>query len=208
MAWKLPLRKQFIKWNFRVSSQDLGYKIPTEQKGRDTDSIDILSLPGQCHLNCDHLVQLFSLKYTYFLQSSQSNTILEQGSNITSLVVNNDNLIWVINSSSQMYLSPEVILPGSKKVLSLWFPVFSAGFFFFFLRFYLFIYKERGRGEEKNWCVRDTSIGCLSHTPNWGPCLQPRHVTWLGIKPATFRFIGCHSIHWATSAQPGFQQSS
>ena len=39
---------------------------------------------------------------------------------------------------------------------------------------------------------------CLSHTPNQGPVLQPRHVPWLGIKPATLWFTGWHSVHWAT----------
>ena len=28
--------------------------------------------------------------------------------------------------------------------------------------------------------------GCLSHTPYWGPGLQPRHVPWLGIEPRPF----------------------
>ena len=32
------------------------------------------------------------------------------------------------------------------------------------------------RGEEKEKGVTETSIGCLSHTPNWGPGLPPRHV--------------------------------
>ena len=43
-----------------------------------------------------------------------------------------------------------------------------------------------------------TSIGCLSHTPNQEPGLQPRHVPWLGIELAAFQFAGRHSIHWAT----------
>ena len=42
--------------------------------------------------------------------------------------------------------------------------------------------------------------GCLSHTPNWAPGLQPRHVPWLGIKPATLWFTGQRPIHWATPA--------
>ena len=47
-------------------------------------------------------------------------------------------------------------------------------------RFYLFIFRERGReGErarEKHRYAKDTSIGCLWHAPNWGPGLQPGHV--------------------------------
>ena len=43
---------------------------------------------------------------------------------------------------------------------------------FFFLRFYLFIFREKG-GEGE----RETSMcGCLSCTPYWGPGPQPRHV--------------------------------
>ena len=40
-------------------------------------------------------------------------------------------------------------------------------------RFYLLIFRERGR-EERG---RETSMcGCLSHAPYWGPSLQPSHV--------------------------------
>ena len=55
----------------------------------------------------------------------------------------------------------------------------SISFFFFFLRFYLFIQRRRQGEKETSW------FGCLSHAPYWGPGLQPRHVPWLGIKPAT-----------------------
>ena len=46
--------------------------------------------------------------------------------------------------------------------------------------------------------------GCFSCTPYWGPGLKPRHVPWLGIKPATLWFAGQHSIHWVTSARRNF----
>ena len=78
-------------------------------------------------------------------------------------------------------------------------------FEFFFKRFSLFIFRERGRvGEregEKLRCGRDTWIGCLSQAPSWGPGLQPRPVPWLGIKPATFWFASLPSTHWATPAR-------
>ena len=62
---------------------------------------------------------------------------------------------------------------------------------------YLFIFREWGgegkRVEKKHQCV------VASHTPHyWGPSLQPRHVSWLGIKLATLWFTVWHSIHWAT----------
>ena len=72
-------------------------------------------------------------------------------------------------------------------------------FFFFFLRFYLFILREekgrRKRGRETSMC------GCLSHAPYWGPGPQPRNVPWLGTEPTTLWFAGWHSSHWATPAR-------
>ena len=49
--------------------------------------------------------------------------------------------------------------------------------------------------------MSDTLISCHSHAPYWGPSLQPRHVPWLEIEPATFGFAGWHLIHWATPAR-------
>ena len=40
-------------------------------------------------------------------------------------------------------------------------------------------------------------ISCLLHAPYWGPGLQPSHVPWAGIKPATF----CSQAH-AQSTEP------
>ena len=64
----------------------------------------------------------------------------------------------------------------------------SIKFIFIFKRFYLFIFRERGKEGKKHQCVRETWIGCLSHAHNWGPGPQPRHVPWLGIELATFWF--------------------
>ena len=48
---------------------------------------------------------------------------------------------------------------------------------FFFLRFYLFCFRERGReGEregEKHQCARGISVGCFLHAPKCGPSPQP-----------------------------------
>ena len=62
---------------------------------------------------------------------------------------------------------------------------------------------EGEREGEQHQCAGGTSIGCLLHTPNWGPGLQPRHVPYLGIEPVTFWFTGRHLIHWATLARTG-----
>ena len=70
----------------------------------------------------------------------------------------------------------------------------------FGLGFYLFMFREmwreEEREEERHRCVRDTQIGCLSHTRNWGPGPQPRHVPWLGTELTTFQFTDQHSIHY------------
>ena len=67
----------------------------------------------------------------------------------------------------------------------------------FFLRFYLFIFRERGKEGE-----RETSVcGCFSCAPYWGPGPQPRHVLWLGIQLVALWFPGRCSIHWATPAR-------
>ena len=62
-------------------------------------------------------------------------------------------------------------------------------FFFFFLDF-IYLFSERGKGRRKRG--RETSLyGCLSHASHWTSGLQPRHVPWLGIEPATF---GSHPV--------------
>ena len=76
---------------------------------------------------------------------------------------------------------------------------------FCFLSLFLERKGGRKRGKETLMCfsvsVRETSIGCLLHTPNWGPGLQPRHVPSWGIEPATSQFAGWRSIYWATPAR-------
>ena len=74
---------------------------------------------------------------------------------------------------------------------------YQLGHLLFFLRFYLFIFRERGKEGEREISM----CGCLSHAPYWGPGLQPRHVPWLGIKPVNLWFAGWCSIHWATPAR-------
>ena len=46
--------------------------------------------------------------------------------------------------------------------------------------------------------MRQISIGCLLHAPNWGPGPQSRRVPWLKTELVTFHFAGWHSAHWAT----------
>ena len=44
---------------------------------------------------------------------------------------------------------------------------------FLFKRFYLYIFRERGREGERHRCVREISVGCLLYTPNWGLVCHP-----------------------------------
>ena len=41
-------------------------------------------------------------------------------------------------------------------------------------RFYLYIFRERGREGERG--TETSMCGCLSRTPHWEPGWQPRHV--------------------------------
>ena len=66
---------------------------------------------------------------------------------------------------------------------------------------YLFLERGEGRETERKRNIVVWEIDYLSHTPNPGPGPQPRHVSWLGIEPATFKFSGLHSVHWATPAR-------
>ena len=46
---------------------------------------------------------------------------------------------------------------------------------FYFLKKILFIsFQGKEKGGRKR--SRETSVGCLSHPPNWGPVPQPSHV--------------------------------
>ena len=69
-------------------------------------------------------------------------------------------------------------------------------------RFYLFIFRERGRRKKG----RETAMcGCTSHAACWGPGLQPRRVPWLGIEPATLWFAA--HTQFTELCQPGLISS-
>ena len=74
--------------------------------------------------------------------------------------------------------------------------------FFFFFKDFIYFQWWRGKEKGKDTLMCERNIDWLPLAcPNWGPGLQPRHVPWLGIKPATFWLEGWHSIHWVTSAR-------
>ena len=49
---------------------------------------------------------------------------------------------------------------------------------------------------------KNTLIGCLRHTRNWGSGPQLRHMPWLGIELVMFQLTWC-LICWATSSRAG-----
>ena len=68
-----------------------------------------------------------------------------------------------------------------------------------FLRFYLFIFRERGRREEER--ERNIDVWLSLSCPQPGTQHVARHVPQSGIEPATLWFTGWHSIHWAMLAR-------
>ena len=67
--------------------------------------------------------------------------------------------------------------------------------------FYLFIFRERERKEEREGNI---NVWLPLTCPLWGIWLhlQPKHVPWLGIEPTAIWFVGQCSVHWATPARP------
>ena len=67
--------------------------------------------------------------------------------------------------------------------------------------------RKRGREGERRERDRDVweiqGLVTSRTAPKWGPGLQPKHVTLLGIKLVIFGFAGWHSIHWAILARAG-----
>ena len=75
---------------------------------------------------------------------------------------------------------------------------------FLFLRFYLFIFRQRGGREKEK--ERNINVWLPLTRPLWGPRLQPRHVPWLGTEPAT---LVCRPAlnplsHTSQGSQPRF----
>ena len=71
---------------------------------------------------------------------------------------------------------------GDQEKIQCWRYIDAHTYIFVLWRYYLLIFRERGMEEEregeKQQCVRETSIGCLSHAPHQGPGPPPRHVSW------------------------------
>ena len=99
-------------------------------------------------------------------------------------------------NSTKLLLPPEWLVMKNNHTLGLAF--FKIFYFFILIQRHFFIgFRERngGRKGEKHPHERETSTDWLlpicvrtgDHKhPNQGWILQPRHVLWLGIKPATF----------------------
>ena len=69
--------------------------------------------------------------------------------------------------------------------------------YIFFKKGFIYLFLEKGEGREKE---RERNInGVASHRcPTWGANLQPKHVPWLEIEPATLHFAGWCLTDWAT----------
>ena len=68
--------------------------------------------------------------------------------------------------------------------------------FFFFFSF------EGWAGRKRNIDVREKHWLVDFHMcPKWGLNLQPTHVSWPGIEPVTFWFMGWCPTNWATEAR-------
>ena len=68
---------------------------------------------------------------------------------------------------------------------------FGVTLFFFFLEIlsqghFFIAFREREKDREKHQCERETSIGCLSYTPQQGIEPQPRYVPRLESNPQPF----------------------
>ena len=86
-------------------------------------------------------------------------------------------------------------------LICLWWPFWLVwrGISSWFFKNFIFIFSETGEGMEKE---RESSMrGCLLHGPSLGPCLEPRHMSWLRLELLIFWFTGWPSIHWATAAR-------
>ena len=79
----------------------------------------------------------------------------------------------------------------------------SGNEFYIFFKGLVYLFLERRERREK---VRERNIDhlLLAHSQGGGPGQQPRHVSWLGIKLATFGSAGWHSVPWATPARAAF----
>ena len=70
-----------------------------------------------------------------------------------------------------------------------------------FKGFYLFIFRERGGEKEREGkiVVREKHPSVASHMcADWALNLQPRDMSWPGIKLVSFPFTGQCPTHWAT----------
>ena len=72
--------------------------------------------------------------------------------------------------------------------------LFDCLFLFSFLRFYLLIFREKGKERETYFSYTSHRL-VASHKPQTP---QPRHVPWPGIEPVTFQLIGQCPANWAT----------
>ena len=92
-------------------------------------------------------------------------------------------VIWfVILLSQKIVILEDIIIYYFSQLMFL---EFFLGCLFFFKILFIYFYTE-GKGGRKRREI--STCGCLSCALYWGPGLQPWHVPWLGIEPATLWF--------------------
>ena len=107
-------------------------------------------------------------------------------------------LVYIVKSlppinCSNLHFTSKIVIPFQLWIL-LFCSIFGKveNYCYYFLRFYLFLFREEGREKERerNIDVREKHqlVACCT-CPDWVPNLQPRCVLWLGIeRVATFCF--------------------
>ena len=95
------------------------------------------------------------------------------------LTITFNSWFWIICPSGfKFFLTSSLLGPGGDGVLPFWFPSFSLSLIPLPLShsplspslYFCFFFLEGREGRERG---RETSAGCLSHSPNQGPGLQP-----------------------------------
>ena len=116
----------------------------------------------------------------------------------------NQNMIgwpWTWNKRHQMRWMLSRWLDDSVEKSKGYFSLisnFQLSWFFSVLKMLFNFFYREGKGERK--LRRNINQLPLVHAPQ-EMNLQPRHVPWLGIKPATFCFAGQCPTNWATPAR-------
>ena len=166
MSWGLQRLFQTLFLGFLQSSQLQGFTVPS--------FIHLLTyyiLPGfksQLHPWGKHLC-------AYARDWEEGEGELLNGYSVPVLQDENSSGDWLHNNVNVINTTEQLTQNGYDGTFYFMYISLQLNFFQDFIYSFLEGGKEGEKGRET--CSRETSIGCLSHTPNWvGPGPQPRHV--------------------------------